>query len=179
MALLDGGYGGSDTNYKYSFILPDSWKTDTVSKVDKATNGTDARFVDPKNKEGAWATPRCACRRCLLRSRVALARAARAYVTSFSGYPRLKEDRRGIIDDLSLSDSTLQDALSYADAVEVSERTEDEQLYVDYDIIGGGRTIYATVTSDGARLYALFCNGATAATDEAYKAMRNSLRTIK
>jgi hypothetical protein len=24
-----------------------------VSKVDKATNGTDARFVDPKNKEGA------------------------------------------------------------------------------------------------------------------------------
>ena len=49
----DGGYGGSDTNYKYSFILPDTWKTDTVSKVDKATNGTDARFVDPKNKEGA------------------------------------------------------------------------------------------------------------------------------
>ena len=53
MGLLDGGYGGSDTNYKYSFVLPDSWKTDTVSKVDKATNGTDARFVDPKNKEGA------------------------------------------------------------------------------------------------------------------------------
>ena len=79
--LADGGYGGSDTNYKYSFILPlrarapgfaasllapradvraificfrrDTWKPDTVSKVEKATNGTDARFVDPKNKEGA------------------------------------------------------------------------------------------------------------------------------
>ena len=100
-------------------------------------------------------------------------------MTSFSGYPKLKEDRRSIINDLSLSDSTLQDALSYADAVDVSERTEDEQLYVDFDIIGGGRTIYATVTSDGARLYALFVNGATAATDEAFKAMRNSLRSIK
>lgn len=100
-------------------------------------------------------------------------------MTSFSGYPKLKEDRRSIIDDLSLSDSTLQDALSYSDEVVVAERTEDEQLYVDFDIVSGGRTIYATVTSDGARLYALFCNGATAATDEAYKTMRNSLRTIK
>jgi hypothetical protein len=100
-------------------------------------------------------------------------------VTSFAGYPKLKEDRRGIIDDLSLSDSTLQDALSYSDAVEVVERTEDGQLYVDFDIVSGGRTIYATVTSDGARLYALFCNGATSATEEAYKTMRNSLRTIK
>ena len=100
-------------------------------------------------------------------------------MTSFAGYPKLKEDRRGIIDDLSLSDSTLQDALSYSDAVEVVERTEDGQLYVDFDIVSGGRTIYATVTSDGARLYALFCNGATSATEEAYKTMRNSLRTIK
>jgi len=151
----DGGYGGSDANYKYSFILPDSWKTDTVSKVEKATNGTDARFVDPRNRE------------------------AKAYVTSFMGYPVLKEDRRGIVDDLSLSDSALQDALSYADNVEVVERMEDEQLYVDYDIVSGGRTIYVTITSDGARLYALFCNGATAATDAMFKTMRSSLRTIK
>ena len=100
-------------------------------------------------------------------------------MTSFSGYPQLKEDRRGIIDDLSLSDSTLQDALSYADNVEVVERMEDGQLYVDFDIVSGGRTIYATVTCDGARLYALFCNGATSATDELFKTMRSSLHTIK
>ncbi len=43
----------------------------------------------------------------------------------------------------------------------------------------GGRTIYATVTSDGARLYALFCIGATAATEDVFKMMRASLRTIK
>ncbi len=49
----DGGYGGSDTNYRYSFILPDSWKSDTVSKVDKATNGTDVRYSDPSSKGSA------------------------------------------------------------------------------------------------------------------------------
>ena len=43
----------------------------------------------------------------------------------------------------------------------------------------GGRTIYATVTSDGARLFALFVNGATPATDEKFRAMRDSLHTIK
>ena len=46
----DGGYGGTDTNYRYFWELPDTWKTDTVSKVEKATNGTDARFVDPVTK---------------------------------------------------------------------------------------------------------------------------------
>ena len=105
--------------------------------------------------------------------------AARAYVTSFNGSPVLKQDRRSLIDDLALSDSSLQDALSYADDVVVAERTTDEQLYVDFDIISGGRTIYATVTSDGARLYALFCIGATPATDEAFRTMRTSLRYIK
>ena len=59
------------------------------------------------------------------------------YVTSFNGYPVLKEDRRSLINDLALSDSSLQDALSYADSVDVVERTEDEQLYVDFDIVSG------------------------------------------
>jgi hypothetical protein len=42
----------------------------------------------------------------------------------------------------------------------------------------GGKTIYATVTSDGARLYALFCLGATDATDAMFRGMRSSLRTL-
>lgn len=49
----DGGYGGNDTNYRYYFDLPDTWKTDTVSKVDKATNGTDVRYVNPAQRDGA------------------------------------------------------------------------------------------------------------------------------
>jgi hypothetical protein len=52
----------------------------------------------------------------------------------------LKEDRRGLIDDLSLSDSSLQDALQYADEVVVTERTEAEQLYIDFDIVSGARS---------------------------------------
>ena len=100
-------------------------------------------------------------------------------MTSFNGYPVLKADRKSLINDLALSDSSLQDALSYADDVVVAERTEDDQLYVDFDIVSGGRTIYSTVTSDGARLYALFCIGATDSTAEFFKQMRASLRTIK
>ncbi len=70
MLRADGGYGGTDTNYRYSFELPDGWKTDTVSKVEKATNGTDARYVDPGNKS------------------------SKAYVTSFMGCASFCELRR-------------------------------------------------------------------------------------
>jgi hypothetical protein len=49
----DGGYGGSDTNYRYSFVLPDTFKQDTVSKTEKAVNGTDVLYVNPASRDGA------------------------------------------------------------------------------------------------------------------------------
>ncbi len=58
-------------------------------------------------------------------------------MTTFLGYPVLKEDRQSIINDLALSDSSLQDALSFAEDLRVAERTEDGQLYVDFDIVSG------------------------------------------
>jgi hypothetical protein len=52
-AVADGGYGGSDTNYRYSFVLPDNLKQDTVSKTEKAVNGTDVLYVQPGTRDGA------------------------------------------------------------------------------------------------------------------------------
>jgi len=49
-----GGYGGSDNNFdkfKYYFEIPSNYEKDTVNKTEKSTNGTDARWVNPKDKK--------------------------------------------------------------------------------------------------------------------------------
>ena len=85
-----GGYGGSDNNFdkfKYFFDVPTSYEKDTVNKVEKSTNGTDARWLNPRFKQ------------------------ERAYCVTLPGYTKMKEDRMGILSDLALSDYVLQDAL--------------------------------------------------------------------
>ena len=85
-----GGYGGSDNNFdkfKYYFEIPSNYEKDTVNKTEKSTNGTDARWVNPKDKK-----------------------AEKAYCITLPGYTKLKEDRMGTFEDLALSDYTLQDA---------------------------------------------------------------------
>lgn len=105
-----------------------------MSKTMKAVNGTDV-------------VRRCRCSR---RS-VPLTRSApqlfvnpartsqKAYAVSFAGqsYAKLKEDRRGIVSDLALSDSSIQDALTFADDVVVGERVIDGKTYADFDIVTG------------------------------------------
>jgi len=150
-----GGYGGTDENYKYSFLYPSAWKAEIVSKTRKAVNGTDASFAGPKKGQ-------------------------QIYSTSFLGpsYARLKEDRAGIISDLALSDSAIQDALSFADEVKVTDKVKGGQDYVDFDIVTGGEAVYVSVTCDGSRLYALFCIGGSSAPDDEFRLMRDSLVTL-
>lgn len=151
------GYGGSDENYRYSFVLPADWKAGTVSKVMKSTNGTDCLFTNPAKKGQS------------------------AYVVSFLGssYERLKDDRASIINDLALGDSAIQDALSFADRVDVINKTKDGQAYVDFDIVGGGDAIYVSVTSDGSRLFALFATGGRDEANDIGRVIRDSLVTLK
>lgn len=151
-----GGYGGKDDFYKYTFIYPESWKTTTVSKTMKATNGTDVRYADPDNKRRS------------------------AYAVSFAGqsYAALKEDRRSIVNDLALSDSGIQDALTFADDVVVGERIVDGKVIADFDIITGNEAIYLAVTCDGSRLYGLFVLGGSASPDDPAREIRNSLRSL-
>ena len=147
------GYGGADDNFRYSFYDPAGWKSGTVSKVMKSTNGTDCLFSNPAKKS------------------------QQAYVVSFLGssYERLKEDRASIINDLALSDSIILDALNFADKVEVVNKTKGGQAYVDFDILGGGDDIYVSCTSDGARLFALFVTGSD---DTQGRLIRDSLVTL-
>ena len=130
-----GGYGGNENNFdkfKYYYEIPEGWVPDTVNKVEKSTNGTDSRWVNPKNKD------------------------QKVYCVTLTGYNKLKEDRTGILGDLALSDYNLQDALTGADSTIVNEREENGQTYVDFDLLGYFGAIYATVTVYGGRVYALF-----------------------
>ena len=127
-----------------------------MSKTMKAVNGTDVLFVNPSRPS------------------------QRAYAVSFAGqsYQVLKEDRRSIVNDLALSDSLIQDALSFADEVRVSERTVRGRPVADFDIVTGNEAIYLAVTCDGARLYGLFVLGGTSADNDPARTIRNSLTTL-
>jgi len=165
-----GGYGGSDNNFdkfKYFFDVPQTFEPDTVNKTEKSTNGTDARWVNPKKKS-----------------------TEKAYCVTLPGYTRLKVDRMGIFEDLALSDYSLQDAIYTVDQDPiVSERNvgangEDGtggQLYVDYDLVGMDSFghIFATITVYGGRLYSLFVWIPPGQDEEVGKRIRNSYRTIE
>ena len=141
-----------------SFVYPADWTPDTVSKTMKAVNGTDCKFSPPGRKTQS------------------------VYAISFQGssYERLKEDRAGIINDLALSDSLIQDALSFAEEVKVSETKLEGQDYVYFDIVtGNNEGILVAVTCDGSRLYALFCTGASTAADSPARLVRDSLRSLR
>jgi len=170
-----GGYGGSDNNFdkfKYYFEIPSNYEKDTVNKTEKSTNGTDARWVNPKDKK-----------------------AEKAYCITLPGYTRLKEDRMGTFEDLALSDYTLQDAIYVVDGEPtiadryIGKREPDEegkggrpgQLYADYDLVGAESFghIFATITVYGGRLYSLFVWMPPGGSVESGKRMRDSYRTIE
>jgi hypothetical protein len=170
-----GGYGGSDNNFdkfKYYFEIPSTYEKDVVNKTEKSTNGTDARWVNPKDKK-----------------------AEKAYCITLPGYTKLKEDRMGTFQDLALSDYTLQDAIYVVDGEPtindryVGKTEPDEegkggnpgQLYADYDLVGAESFghIFATITVYGGRLYSLFVWVPPGGNVENGKRMRDSYRTIE
>ena len=170
-----GGYGGSDNNFdkfKYYFEIPSNYEKDTVNKTEKSTNGTDARWVNPKDKK-----------------------AEKAYCITLPGYTKLKEDRMGTFEDLALSDYTLQDAIYVVDGeptitdryigkIEPDEEGKGGrpgQLYADYDLVGAESFghIFATITVYGGRLYSLFVWVPPGGSVENGKRMRDSYRTIE
>ena len=155
-----GGYGGNENNFdkfKYYFDVPDNFERDTVNKVEKSTNGTDARWKSKANKSEV------------------------VYCVTLAGYKSLKEDREGILSDLALSDYNLQDAIVGADSLTVSERDENGQTYVDYVLVGFFGTIYVSITVYASRLYSVFAvipEGSSAEEIEKGKRMTGAFRTI-
>lgn len=155
-----GGYGGNENNFdkfKYYFDVPSNFERDTVNKVEKSTNGTDARWKSKENKSEV------------------------VYCVTLAGYKALKEDREGILSDLALSDYNLQDAIVGSDSLTVSERVEDGQTYVDYVLVGFFGTIYVSITVYASRLYSVFAvipEGSSAEELEKGKRMATAFRTI-
>ena len=107
------GYGGTDAKEtaKYTFLYPAGWKSEAVNKVDKGTNGTDCRVVNPA------------------------AKGEKVYVVTLSGVPKLGPIA-GVLESVATSDAYLQDALSLAEPEDkiLTERTVDGQVFYDYDV---------------------------------------------
>ena len=82
-----GGYGGSDKSddrYKYTYEVPEGWKSDVINKIEKGVTGIDNRMYETVNN--------------------VVNKNTKAYVITFPGYLKLKDDRDAIISDLAIAD---------------------------------------------------------------------------
>jgi len=159
-----GGYGGNDqgtdiASFKYWYDVPDSWKADIVTKQEKGYLGIDSRFSDPKQKY------------------------SKAYVITFPGYVKLKEDKEEIMSDLALADAELQDAINLASDFSFTQRKDpDGQVFVDYDIVAEPLSVLCTVTIYNKRLFALLAWSSSTNFDAnrtKLTKIRDSLQTVK
>ena len=82
-----GGYGGgdkSDDRFKYTYEVPENWRADVINKIEKGVTGIDNRQYATVNN--------------------AVSKQTKAYVITFPGYLKLKDDREAIISDLAIAD---------------------------------------------------------------------------
>lgn len=132
-----GGYGGNSSkkdSAEYVYEVPAGWKERLVSKVEKGTNGTDSEFYNPKK------------------------RSEKEYLTFLNGFPRLAP-RDAVLNNLALSDVSLQDLISGADSVRSEEVTDEKgQVYYVYEVDSAGAHSLISVTCAKNKLYAHFVN---------------------
>ncbi|GBG77496.1 hypothetical protein CBR_g23941 [Chara braunii] len=130
-----GGYGGNaskQSEAEYTYKVPATWKEHVVSKIEKGTNGTDSEFYNPKK------------------------RSEKVYLTYLGGVPKLGP-KEAILNNLALSDVSLQDALAEAEEISTGERTDAQgQVYYDYEFSTAGEHSLITVTCKRNKLYSLF-----------------------
>eukprot|EP00244_Chara_vulgaris_P005056 TRINITY_DN2024_c0_g1_i1.p1 TRINITY_DN2024_c0_g1~~TRINITY_DN2024_c0_g1_i1.p1 ORF type:complete len:313 (+),score=54.35 TRINITY_DN2024_c0_g1_i1:119-1057(+) len=130
-----GGYGGNaskQSEAEYTYKVPATWKEHVVSKIEKGTNGTDSEFFNPKK------------------------RSEKVYLTYLGGVLKLGP-KDAILNNLALSDVSLQDALAEAEEIRSDERTDAQgQLYYDYEVSAAGEHSLITVTCKRNKLYSLF-----------------------
>lgn len=133
-----GGYGGNANELpKYSFDHPATWKSDTINKVDKGTQGIDSRVYNPRNK------------------------AEQVFVITLSragedGGSFALRDIESTFAGFAGADYGLQDALSYS-----TEKTQDKrdiggQLFYDVGVIAPDVAYQSTITVSRGKVYAMF-----------------------
>lgn len=155
-----GGYGGNSdkkASAEYVYDVPDGWKERLVSKVEKGTNGTDSEFYNPKKK------------------------AEKEYLTYLAGFRQLAP-KDVVLNNLALSDVTLQDLIASADSVTSNQRQDENgQVYYDYEIDGLGAHSLISVTCANNKLYAHFVNAPTPEWNrdqDALKHLHQSFKTV-
>ncbi|XP_002964554.2 thylakoid lumenal 19 kDa protein, chloroplastic [Selaginella moellendorffii] len=135
-----GGYGGNASkkdSAEYIFEVPQGWKERLISKVEKGTNGTDSEFYNPRRK------------------------GEKTYLTYLAGFRKLA-NRDNVLNDLSLSDVSLQDDISQADSIKASDKQNDSgQLYYEYEIQGPVAHSLIFVTCAKNKLYAHYVRAPT------------------
>lgn len=151
-----GGYGGNaNESAKYTFEYPSSWKQEVPSKVEKGTQGIDARVVNPKSKDQT------------------------AFVITLG---RAGEDNKSFrltnvtetFAGFAGADYLLQDAIQSATSTNVTEREVDGNKFIDYDIDSPDYHYLAAVTVSYGKVFALFVRSPT----RRFKADEEKLRHI-
>jgi hypothetical protein len=160
-----GGYGGKSQNAKedakYIFEYPANWKSETINKRDKGTQGVDCRVFNPKNK------------------------LQQAFVITLG---RAGEDNRSFR--LTDIDSTLAgfagadydmlDALTDA-AVERTDSTREVngQLYFDVDFASPNVQYLASITVSAGKVFAMFVKSPARMFAESESDLRRIRSTFK
>lgn len=136
-AASAANYGGNSSKKdlaEYLYEVPAGCKMRLVSKVEKGTNGTDSEFYNPKK------------------------RSEKEYLTFLAGFPRLAPCD-AVLNNLTLSDVSLQDLISGDDSVRSEEVTDEKgQVYYVYEIEGAGARSLISVTCAKNKLYAHLVN---------------------
>lgn len=156
-----GGYGGNSdkkTSAEYTYLVPSTWKERLVSKVEKGTNGTDSEFYNPKKKT------------------------EKEYLTYLSGF-RALAPKEVVLNNLALSDVSLQDLIASAEDGVKSKEEKDEkgQIYYEYEIDGATAHGLIKVTCARNKLYAHFVNAPNAEwgkDEQMLRELHDSFKTV-
>eukprot|EP00241_Pyramimonas_parkeae_P010576 CAMPEP_0114252362 /NCGR_PEP_ID=MMETSP0058-20121206/15791_1 /TAXON_ID=36894 /ORGANISM="Pyramimonas parkeae, CCMP726" /LENGTH=224 /DNA_ID=CAMNT_0001366281 /DNA_START=146 /DNA_END=820 /DNA_ORIENTATION=+ len=151
-----GGIGGTTKDKaRYSFVHPESWQEDAISKVEKGANGTDARFSSQSRSKKE-----------------------QVYVVSLvneGGRTLFKtNDPERALDSISGADATFQDAIAYGEVSISTRETENGDKFFDY-FIDGGNTYAVSLTARQGRIFAIFIN-ASARNFQADKEMLSKIQ---
>ncbi|KAL4855262.1 Phosphatidylinositol transfer protein 3 [Chlorella vulgaris] len=161
-----GGYGGNTQNAKadakYIFEYPTGWKSETVNKRDKGTQGVDCRVFNPRNK------------------------LQQVFVITLG---RAGEDNRSFrltnvdatLEGFAGADYDMLDALGGAILRKDETREIDGQLYYDIEFASPDNHYLASITVNAGKVYAMFIKSPERIFPEAeasLRAIRESFHTI-
>lgn len=151
-----GGYGGNaEETPQYRFDYPEGWTSQPVNKVQKGTQGIDARVFNPRNRNMAVFV-------------IVLGRAGEDN-KSFSVM-----DVEATFQGFAGADYDIQDAVMSATNTETTQREIDGQKYYDYIVDSPVAHYMATITIKSGKVFAFFVKSP----DSSYSANKPLLTTI-